>query len=404
MTLDAQEACGIVRDGIGPHQNGPAPDAMAYAASRLVLTDFRNHVRTALVLGPAPVVLTGENGAGKTNLLEALSYLAPGRGLRGARLPDITRIGARGWAVAATIAGPDGTSDVGTGIEGKAAGNDDEGGVERRIVHVDGQAVAGPAALAEVLKLSWLTPQMDRLFIEGPSGRRRFFDRLAFNFHPGHGREVAAYERVLRERNRLLAEGRADPHWLGALETQIAEHGVAVAAARLDTLARLQAAVDLKQSAFPAADLDLAGAVEDDLKRMPAVEAEDRFKARLREGRARDAAIGRTGDGPHVTDLKARHRPKAMPAELCSTGEQKALLIGIVMGAARLAQAETGTAPILLLDEVAAHLDGLRRAALFEEILALGAQAFMTGTDAALFADLGSRAQYFTVRGGTVVD
>ncbi|WP_279347259.1 DNA replication/repair protein RecF [Govanella unica] len=377
---------------------------MAYAATRLVLTDFRNHVRTALGMTAAPVVLTGDNGAGKTNLLEALSYLAPGRGLRGARLPDITRIGARAWGVAATILGPDGSTDVGTGIEGRAPGAEDEGAAERRIVQIEGQTVTGPAALAEVLKLSWLTPQMDRLFIEGPSGRRRFFDRLVFNFHPAHGRAVAAYERVLRERNRLLSEGRADPQWLTALELQIAEHGVAVAAARLDSLGRLQAAVDLKHSAFPAADLELRGTVEDDLKTMPAVEAEDRFKLRLRDARARDAASGRSGDGPHVTDLKVRHRPKDMPAELCSTGEQKALLIGIVMGAARLTQAETGTAPLLLLDEVAAHLDSERRAALFEEILALGAQAFMTGTDHALFTPFGTEAQYFTIRAGTIVN
>ncbi len=370
----------------------------AHTVSRLVVTDFRNYRRAELVLSSRPVVFTGENGAGKTNLLEAVSFLAPGRGLRGVKLGEAARIGTRAWGVAATVTGPDGSTDLGTGIEAK--GDRDDSG-DRRIVHMDGETTS-PTALAEVLKVSWLTPQMDRLFIEGPSGRRRFLDRLVLGLHPAHGRAVAAYERAMRERNRLLSEGRADPSWLTALELQMAEHGVAVAAARLDTVARLQAAVETTTSAFPLADLDVKGVVEDDLKTMPAIEAEDRFKLRLKISRPRDAAMGRMSEGPQASDLRAAHRGKMMPAELCSTGEQKALLIGIVLAAARLAQAESGATPIMLLDEVVAHLDHGRRLALFEEILTLGAQAFMTGTDAALFEGLGAEAQFYTVAAGAV--
>lgn len=389
--------------------------AGGYAVARLTLNDYRNYRSERLALAPDTnlVVLTGDNGAGKTNLMEAVSYLSPGRGLRGAALSDITRQGAVAWAVAAETMGPHGASSIGTGLEADMAAHDgvaaNDSAAVRRVARQDGQAVS-PAVLAAVMQVNWLTPQMDRLFLEGPSARRRFLDRLVMALHPAHGREVAAYERAMRERNRLLAEGwsdsRADPVWLAALEGRMAEHGVAVAAARLDAVARLQVAADMQanihEGAFPVPDLALLGAVEEDLGCCPAVEVEDRFKKRLAAARARDAAVGRTGDGVHLADFRARHRAKNQDAGLCSTGEQKALLIGIVLAAARLARVEAGAAPVLLLDEVAAHLDARRRAALFDEIGALGAQTWLSGTDAALFQELAGRAQFFRVGGGAV--
>lgn len=378
----------------------------AYAVARLTLRDYRNYqaARLQLATDTRLVVLTGDNGAGKTNLLEAISYLSPGRGLRGAALSDITRQGAAAWAVAADTTGPHGDCAIGTGIEVAASaadGIDGDGLALRRVARQDGQPVS-TAALSAVMQVNWLTPQMDRLFLEGPSARRRFLDRLVMALHPGHGREVAAYERAMRERNRLMMEGRPDPVWLTALEGRMAEHGVAVAAARLDAVARLQAAVELQDSSFPVPDLALAGSVEEDLGHCPAVEAEDRFKKRLMAARGRDAAHGRSSDGVHLTDFHARHRAKNQDARQCSTGEQKALLIGIVLAAARLARIEAGAVPVLLLDEVAAHLDARRRGALFDEIDALGAQTWLSGTDAALFEELTGRAQFFRVGGGVI--
>lgn len=375
---------------------------MHYAVTRLRLTAFRNYPGLALDPDPASVVLTGENGAGKTNLLEALSYLAPGRGLRGARLGDVTRMQGAGvgatecWAVAATAEGPEGPVDIGTGLQPTA-----NGGAIRRTVHIERQPASGPAALGEVVRIMWLTPQMDRIFTEGPAHRRRFLDRLVIALNPAHGREVAAYERAMRERNRLLAEGRADPAWLGALEGRMAAHGVAMAAARLDGVARLTAGMDAAVGAFPAGVLDVVGVLEDALKSRPAVEAEDHFRAELQAGRARDAAAGRALQGPHGSDLRVHHADTGMAAELCSTGEQKALLLGITLASARLVKAEAA-APILLLDEVAAHLDERRRWALFEELEALESQCWMTGTDAGLFAALEGRAAFYAVAEGQV--
>lgn len=373
---------------------------MLSAITRLTVSDFRNYGRAVLAPRPGPVVLTGENGAGKTNLLEAISYLAPGRGLRGAKLGEVTRIGASRWAVAATVQTSQGEVRVGTGIEPRAE-DGDGAGADRRVAQVDGAPATAPA-LAEILRISWLTPQMDRLFIEGASGRRRFFDRLVMALHPAHGRETAAYERAMRERNRVLAMERSDASWLAALEQRMAEHGIAVAAARLESVARLRTAIEMATSVFPRADLAIEGTLEADLAEVPAVEAEDRFRSRLAAGRGRDAAMGRAGDGPHLADLRVTHCGKNMPAELCSTGEQKALLIGITLAAARLTRAETGAPPVMLLDEVAAHLDARRRAALFEELLTLGAQAFMSGTDRTLFAPLDEHAQFFSIFSGTV--
>jgi DNA replication and repair protein RecF len=379
---------------------------------RLLVTQFRCYAQAELQLAAAPVVLTGPNGAGKTNLLEAVSFLSPGRGLRRARLSEIDRrrpgavdaAGGQPWAVAATVMTPEGPRDLGSGrdpAQNEGAPNGGSGR-ERRLVRIDGAAARGQQALAEVLSVVWLTPQMDGLFREGAGGRRRFLDRLVYGFDPEHSARCNAYEHSLRERARLLKSGGGDAAWLASLEESLATRGVAIAAARLDMVERLQRACDDAEGPFPKAELDLDGAVEDWLRQGPALAAEDRLRAGLAERRRQDAESGGAGLGPHRSDLLARHRAKGVAAELCSTGEQKALLIAILLAHARLLTLERGAAPLLLLDEVAAHLDAARRAALYEEILGLGAQAWLTGTDAADFDGLAGRAQFFAVRDGTV--
>jgi DNA replication and repair protein RecF len=382
----------------GPAAGPAVGPAVGPGVTRLALTDFRCYRGLRLTVDARPAVLTGPNGAGKTNLLEAISFLAPGRGLRRAKLGDCDRIGAATgpWAVAATLATPLGPVDIGTGRE--PAGQEGE----RRVVRIAGETRRGQAALAEYVSIAWLTPQMDRLFMEGAGPRRRFLDRLVFGFDPGHARRLAAYDHGLRERAQLLAEGARDATWLAALEDGMARDGVAVAAARREQVERLNRAQDLRHGPFPAADLALKGTVEAWLGEMPALAAEDRLRALLADSRRRDAEAGGAADGPHRTDLVARHLIKGRPAAQCSTGEQKAMLIAIVLADARLQAEARGSAPILLLDEVAAHLDEARRRALFDELLALGGQAWLTGTDAALFEPLGTRAQHFRVFDATI--
>lgn len=349
------------------------------ALTRLVLTDFRNHRDTVLNIGTGFVVLAGDNGAGKTNVLEAVSLLAPGRGLRRAPLPDMARQGgAGGFAVAATL---DTGVELGTGAQGSAP--------ERRIVRVNGAAAAA-TSLADWLTILWLTPAMDRLFTDTAGERRRFLDRLTLALVPGHAQHSTRYEAAMRERNRLLAgETPPDPDWLTALEARMAEHGAAIDTARRATIGEL-AAVLADQPVGPFARATLA------------IEGEDAaaLAARLRAGRARDAAAGRTLNGPHRQDLAVTHRDKGQAAHLCSTGEQKALLLAIVLAHAELVAARTGRAPILLLDEVAAHLDPARRAALFDRLSGRG-QVWMTGTEPALFAEAGA-ATRLSVRDGTI--
>lgn len=390
---------------VGRHEDLPdecgavvaAPAALPCARlSRLVVTDFRSYARAELALDGRPVVLTGDNGAGKTNLLEAVSLLSPGRGLRGVPYAEIARdSGAGGWAVAATLETQDGAVRVGTGIEP---------GVETarsRQVRVGGEQ-AGPSALAELVSVVWLTPAMDRLFVEGASERRRFLDRLVMGFDPAHGTRAGAYDRALRERNKLLADNVFDDAWLSGLEGQMAEHGVALAAARVEMLARLRGALEAAQEGpFPRARVAIEGSLEAAILSEAAVDVEDAFRDRLKEMRGRDAAAGRALDGPHRSDLLVRHAAKDREARLCSTGEQKALLIGIVLANARLLAAR-GRPPLLLLDEIAAHLDEERRAALFDEIVGLNLQAFMTGTDPSLFQSLGERAQSLAVAKGEI--
>jgi len=366
----------------------------AVAVVRLMLEEFRSYRALRLEVDRRPVVLTGPNGAGKTNILEALSFLAPGRGLRRARLDDVARREAgKGapWAVAARLESDSGPLDIGTGREA---------GAERRVVRIAGEPARSQAALAEVVSLVWLTPTMDRLFGEGAGGRRRFLDRLVMGLDPGHARRSVAYEHGLRERARLLAEGRSDDAWLAALEGTMAREGAAIAAARRAWAEKLDAACGLRAGPFPAARVALTGTVEDWLATQPAAEAEARFRDSLAQGRARDAIVGGAAVGPHKSDLVLRHADRDLPVEQCSTGEQKAVLVRLLLAQARVQRAERGQAPLLLLDEVVAHLDEERREALFDELAALPGQSWLTGTDAALFAPLAGRAQMFRLEAG----
>ncbi|RWP36782.1 DNA replication/repair protein RecF [Mesorhizobium sp.] len=367
--------------------------------SKLSLTNFRSYTTLSIDLDPGPVVFSGDNGAGKTNLLEAISLLTPGRGLRRAPYADVAREGGDGgFAIHARLDGPDGPVEIGTGIAGGAAA---EGG---RRVRINGAAARSAEDMLEWLRVVWLTPAMDALFTGPAADRRRFLDRQVLAIDSGHGQRALDYEKAMRGRNRLLAEGSRDGAWFDAIETQMAETGVAIAAARAELVRLLTAMIERLPSSgpFPQADIGLSGALESEVTTSAAVDVEERFRRALAEARDRDRAAGRTLDGPHRSDLVVRHRPKAMPAELCSTGEQKALLVGMVLSHARLTGEMSGMTPILLLDEIAAHLDAGRRAALFSILEELNCQAFMTGTDAALFSSLSGRAQFLTVDHGTV--
>lgn len=363
----------------------------------LKLHDFRNYASIALGLDGRHVVLTGANGAGKTNLMEAVSFLTPGRGLRRAAYADVAREGAPGgFSVFAAIDGMQGEVEIGTGTE---AG---EEGQSRRL-RLNGTAARSVDELLEHLRVVWLTPSMDGLFTGASSDRRRFLDRLVLSLDPDHGRRAADFDKAMRGRNRLLSEPRPDARWLDALELQMAELGVAMALARRELVGLLAGIVEAArdEGPFPSAVMALSGFLDDDLDR-PAYEIEEVYAAMLRDGRFRDAAAGRTLDGPHRVDLMIRHREKDMDAARCSTGEQKALLVGMVLAHAGLVAGMTGHAPILLLDEISAHLDEGRRAALFDRVDALGGQAFMTGTDRAMFEALGDRARFLTVANGAI--
>ncbi len=372
----------------------------SYTVTRLTLTDFRNYETLRLDPGAGLVALTGPNGAGKTNLIEAVSLLSTGRGLRGALFEDLARQGApRGWAVAAHVASAQGEVRLGTQWmpEGDTAS-------QTRQVVLDGVPQKSPGILAHHMRVIWLTPAMDRLFAGPASDRRRFLDRLVTANDPEHASRVLVFEKLMRERNLLLEEPRPDPLWLSGLEAQMAEAAAAIAAARLHAIAALQNHIKflLKGSAFPASILGLQGELEDRLATMPAVQAEDEYRRLLFESRGLDRAAGRTLNGPHRSDFLVTHEPKAMAAALCSTGEQKALLIGLILAQASSVKEESGAAPVLLLDEVAAHLDGVRRAGLFETLRQLGAQSLMTGTDRALFDGLGKTGEFLHVEGGKV--
>ncbi|HEY0627235.1 MAG TPA: DNA replication/repair protein RecF [Allosphingosinicella sp.] len=357
------------------------------ALTRLSLTNFRSYSDALIEPGPRFVILTGENGAGKTNVLEAVSLLSPGRGLRRASLSEIARTdGPGGFAVAARL------SDVEIGTGTKAAAP------ERRQVRING-AAASANSLSEWLSVLWLTPAMDRLFSEGASGRRQFFDRLVLALEPGHAGHATRYEAAMRARNKLLAEpDSADPSWLAALEAGMAEHGALLAEARERTLAALQERLRA-QVEGPFARAGLAF----DRWRPEAADLAEALRQALKEGRGRDAAAGRALTGPHRTDLLVTHLGKGQPAERCSTGEQKALLLSITLAHADLVAEKTGQRPILLLDEVAAHLDPSRRAALFERLATGGGQVWMTGTEPSLFSAVSGDVSWLAVRTGKIV-
>jgi DNA replication and repair protein RecF len=365
---------------------GPIAIPAKLAVTRLTVANFRSYAAAELNTAGTAVVLAGSNGAGKTNLLDAISLLAPGRGLRGAKLAEHTRKGPSApsealWAVAATVKRGETDYEIGTGLSEQSPS---------RHVRLNGVEAKGSAELGEIVQMVWLTPAMDRLFIESASGRRRFLDRLVLGFDASHARAATRYETAMRERARLLKYGPRDPAWLDGLENEMAEAGLLVARARQAAVERLNSALATRMGAFPAAALTLAEEVYAD---------QNALRDALAKSRIRDAESGRTLAGPHLTDLLARHVQKRADARDCSTGEQKALLIAIMLAFAReLTTARDGLAPLLLLDEVAAHLDATRRAALFEEIADLRAQAWMTGTDLSLFEN--ARAQIFEVQGG----
>lgn len=372
------------------------------AIRKFTLTNFRNYGQLSLTLDRGLVVLTGDNGAGKTNLLEALSFLSPGRGLRRATLGDVARSGASqaGFAVHAELHGPYGECAIGTGTVGDAGDGTETG----RRIRINGTPAKAAEELLDWVRVTWLTPAMDGLFTGPAAERRRFLDRMVLSIDPTHGRRAAAYERAMRSRNRLLSDNSGDGAWFDAIETQMAETGIAIAIAR-EELLRLIAAMIAHMpddGPFPQALLRLEGGLADAEESLAAVDREENFRRALHDGRRLDRAAGRTLEGPHRTDLLVRHAPKDQPAELCSTGEQKALLVGLVLAHARLTGETSGRAPLLLLDEIAAHFDAGRRAALFDILRSMNCQHVMTGTERSLFDSLEGRAQFLSVSDGHV--
>jgi len=367
---------------------------------RLTLSNFRNYRAATLAASAQTIVLYGPNGAGKTNLIEAISLLAPGRGLRRAAFEEVAfDEGDGSWAVAAEVDGALGLATLGTGMEPAAEAS----ATSQRKCRIDREAVGSAAAFADHLRVIWLVPAMDSLFTGAPSERRRFLDRLATAVDADHAGRVSALERALRSRNRLLEDAQPDPQWLDAVEHETAELAVAVAGMRAETVRRLQGMLAVRrESPFPPAGIALSGWMEQLVADHAAVEIEERYRAVLRDNRARDAAARRTTDGPHLTDLLVVYAAKGIAAGNASTGEQKALLIGLVLAHARLITEMTGTAPVLLLDEVVAHLDPVRRAALRTELAELGAQVWVTGADPALFAEFRNDAALVEVRAGAL--
>ena len=365
--------------------------------TRLRLTNFRSYEFADIHCDGRPVVFYGANGAGKTNILEALSLLGPGRGVRSARLNELPRIGGPGdWAVAARVHDGEDERRLGVGVTAEKP--------DRRVCRMDDRPASGPGALAALVRFIWLTPAQDRLFVEGAGERRRFLDRMALAHDAAHGASASAYEQAMRQRQRLLDSGSGDKRWLDALEMQMAEAGVAIAAARRETAAMI-AGVSVADGAspFPAADIALAGELETALAEQKPIDVEEDFARELRDRRSLDADAGRALYGPHRSDMVVTHRAHGRAARLCSTGEQKALLIGLVLSNARVLASRPGAAPVvMLLDEIAAHLDGERRAALFTIIDDLGFHAFMTGTDKSLFEAMGAKAQIFEAHGAGV--
>lgn len=364
---------------------------------KLTVSAFRNYAEASLRLDGRHVVLTGENGSGKTNLLEAISFLSPGRGLRRASYADVVKQGSeQGFSIFAQLDGMEGAVSIGTGV---SVGEE----TMTRRVRINGTDAKSADELLDHLRILWLTPAMDGLFTGPASDRRRFVDRLVLSLDPAHGKRAADFDKAMKMRNRLLEAGRYDEDWLGSIESQMASLGIAMMLARKELVQLLSEAVaSVPDSPFPEAVLDLSGFLEAEAL-LPAIDLEDRYRETLGQSRLRDQAAGRTLEGPHRSDLVVRHRQKQIEAALCSTGEQKGLLTGLVLAHAQLTANLTGFTPILLLDEIGAHFDPVRRAALFDRIDHIGCQAFMTGTDPHLFEALGARAQHFDVNRGTIV-
>ena len=366
---------------------------------RLTLTNFRSYRSLQITLGERPIVLCGPNGAGKTNLIEAISFLSPGRGLRRATLDEVAFLEGDGsWAVSAQIEGALGLATLGTGIDPQGSGPE----AETRRCRIDREPVGSATAFSAHLIVVWLIPAMDGLFAGPASDRRRFIDRLALAVDASHGSRVSALERSVRGRNRLLDELSPNTQWLDAIEHETAELAVAVAAGRAETVRRLANALAARgdDNLFPSSTIALTGWMESELVDLPAVEVEDRYREVLRANRGRDAAAGRTLEGPHLGDLQVVYSAKGIAAAEASTGEQKALLIGLVLAHAGFIAEMAGYAPVLLLDDVIAYLDPARRRALYDRLERLGAQVWMTGADPAAFSDVAARAQVFEISPG----
>ena len=355
----------------------------------LTLTNFRNYESARLEFAEQTTVIYGSNGSGKTNLLEAISLLTPGRGIRSCKLEDVKKHGQNEWSVVSDVGG----YKIAVGLEPDR---------QRRTIKVDGEKQNGGNALAEYVSAVWLTPQIDGIFLEGSGDRRRFFDRLIYNFDPEHASRVVIYENAMRERLKLLKDGHKDEIWLKSLEQRMAEYGVAIAAARIEVIGYLQNAIDKSETDFPTPEIRIASDYEAGLMNSSALDVEDRLRADLAESRIKDMYSGRSNVGVHRTDFKVSFKDKNMPAELCSTGEQKGLLISIILGLARLLRERRNKTPIILLDEVVAHLDESRRQQLFAELNNLGCQSFLTGTEKALFAGLLGDVQYAKVTNSNI--
>lgn len=406
------DATAVPAAGHAPARSLPQPAHAPLWIERLSLTNFRNYGHAVVESRPGAIVLTGPNGAGKTNLMEAVSLIAPGQGLRRAAFDALARKAGQGdWAVAARVQIPTGPVDIGTGQLASASPSSprsSDSDRQGRLVRIDGVARSGSGALADIIEMVWLTPAMDGLFTGPASERRRFLDRLILCFDPGYRTRLGHFERAMRQRNRLLEDGVRDPSRFEGLELVMAETGVAIAAARSEAVAHIAATIEARRirdphSPFPWSTLALDGTLEAELAGHAAIEVEDAYLRRLAAARERDRAAGRTLEGPHRTDLVVGHGPKQVPASLGSTGEQKALLIGLVLAHAELAgERRDGAVPILLLDEIAAHLDVDRRAALFAELGRLGAQCWMTGTDRQQFSALVGSALFLSVEDGRV--
>lgn len=364
--------------------------------SQLDLHAFRNYKQLRLELGSGPIVFSGHNGAGKTNILEAVSFLSPGRGLRSIKLSSADQANNHTpWAVSAHINTIHGQRHIGTGRDPQAK-------IGKRLIKIDGEKTSGQDALATVMGVIWITPHMGQIFNDSTSSRRKLLDRLVYNFDAEHAKRVSRYEQAMRERARLLQHPSYDPAWVSTLEQSMTEHSIAIAAARREAITHLQMAIHKSISPFPKAIIDVEGTTEDLLNDMPALQAEECLRELFATNRSYDAASGRTRYGAHRCDFVVQHMEKHVPAALCSTGEQKALLIAIILAEIRAKAEWKGSVPIVLMDDVIAHLDETRRQALFDEILAMNVQAWLTGTDKEMFKGLGNHSQFFNVCEGTL--